>query len=163
MLYVSSYCYICVLILLYMCPHTAMCVLILLYVSSYCYIVSSYYYVCVLILLYICPHTAIYVSSLLHMCPHTSIRVLILLYNLWQAMKIMREHLPKNAILSTTTSMCEALSYWCMRSSATIDRLWRSCESTCQRTRFWWARTLARTSSGCSWKRCAWLSSKVAK
>ena len=47
--YVSSHCCICVLILLYMCPHTAM------YVSSYCY-------VCVLILLYMCPHTAVYVS-----------------------------------------------------------------------------------------------------
>jgi hypothetical protein len=47
--YVSSYCYICVLILLYICPHTAM------YVSSYCYMcvlillyVSSYSYICVL-------------------------------------------------------------------------------------------------------------------
>jgi hypothetical protein len=30
-IYVSSYCYVCVLILLYMCPHTA------IYVSSYCY------------------------------------------------------------------------------------------------------------------------------
>jgi hypothetical protein len=41
--------YVCdsVLILLYMCPHTA------IYVSSYCYI-------CVLILLYMCPHTAIH-------------------------------------------------------------------------------------------------------
>jgi hypothetical protein len=103
--YVSSYCYRCVLILLYMCPHTA------IYVSSYCYIcvlillylcphtaiyVSSYCYICVLILLDMCPHTAIYVSSyfyvcvitLLYMCPHTAIYVssycyicvLILLY-----------------------------------------------------------------------------------
>jgi hypothetical protein len=31
-IYVSSYCHICVLILLYTCPHTA------IYVSSYCYI-----------------------------------------------------------------------------------------------------------------------------
>ena len=53
--------HICVLILLYMCPHTAV------YVSSYCYI-------CVLILLYMCPHTALYVSS------YCSICVLILLY-----------------------------------------------------------------------------------
>jgi hypothetical protein len=53
-MYVSSYCYICVLILLYMCPHTA------IYVSSYCYI-------CVLILLYMCPHTTMYVSSY-YMC-----------------------------------------------------------------------------------------------
>jgi hypothetical protein len=36
---------LCVLILLYMCPHSTICVLILLYVSSY-------YYICVLILLY---------------------------------------------------------------------------------------------------------------
>jgi hypothetical protein len=40
----------CVLILLYMCPHTATCV------SSFCDI-------CVLILLHVCPHTAIYVSA----------------------------------------------------------------------------------------------------
>ncbi len=39
---VLPYCYVCVLILLYMCPHTA---------------------ICVLILLCRCPHTAIYVSS----------------------------------------------------------------------------------------------------
>jgi hypothetical protein len=47
---VSSCCYICVLILLYMCPHTAT------YVSSCCYM-------CVLMLLYMCSHTAMYVSS----------------------------------------------------------------------------------------------------
>jgi hypothetical protein len=41
-LHVSAYCYICVLMLLYMCPYTA------IYVSSYCYI-------CVLILLYMWP------------------------------------------------------------------------------------------------------------
>jgi hypothetical protein len=38
----SSYCYICVLILLYMCPHTA------IYVSSY---------------YFLCPHSTTYVSS----------------------------------------------------------------------------------------------------
>ncbi len=81
-MYVSAY-YICVLILLYICPHTQVTgrkSLILLYVSSY-YIyvcphsqvtgnamdtagrksrillyVSSYY-------IYVCPHTTIYVSS----------------------------------------------------------------------------------------------------
>ena len=52
---VSSYCYKCVVILLYVCPHTAICVLITLYVSSYCY-------VCVLILLYLCPHATTYGS-----------------------------------------------------------------------------------------------------
>jgi hypothetical protein len=55
----------CVLILLYMCPHTAV------YVSSYCCM-------CVLILLYVCPHTAVYtavyLSSYCYKC------VLILLY-----------------------------------------------------------------------------------
>ena len=40
-IYVSSYCYVWVLILPYMCPHTS------IHVSSYCYI-------CVLTLLYIC-------------------------------------------------------------------------------------------------------------
>jgi hypothetical protein len=60
-LILSSYYYICVLILLYMCPHTAI-------------YVSSYYYICVLILLYMCPHTAIYMSSYCYIC------VLILLY-----------------------------------------------------------------------------------
>ena len=80
--YVSSYCYICVLILLYMCPHTAtyvlkgvdrqaccarkLCVriLLLLYMCLHTAVyVSSYSYTCVLILLYMCPHTAIHVSS----------------------------------------------------------------------------------------------------
>jgi hypothetical protein len=63
---VSSYCYICVLILLYMCPHTTI-------------YVSSYYFICVLILPYVCPHTAyvssycyIYVLILLYVCPHTA-------------------------------------------------------------------------------------------
>jgi hypothetical protein len=42
--------FICVLILLYMCPHTA------IYVSSHCYI-------CDPLLLYLCPHTAKYVSA----------------------------------------------------------------------------------------------------
>ena len=52
--FLSSDCYICVLILLYMCPHTT------IYVSSYCNMcpyttihVSSYYDVCVLILQYV--------------------------------------------------------------------------------------------------------------
>ncbi len=58
----------CVLILLYMCPHTAM-------------YVSSYYYVCVVILLYMsllvyfCPHTNLCVSSYYYICPHTTIYV----------------------------------------------------------------------------------------
>jgi hypothetical protein len=97
--YVSAYYSICVLILLYMCPHTAIyvsayysvCVLMLLYVSSYYCIcvrillymrphtainVSSYCYVCVRILLCMRPHTAIYVASYCYyMCPHTAIYV----------------------------------------------------------------------------------------
>jgi hypothetical protein len=44
-IHVSSNCYVCVLILRLMCPHTAVCVRILLYVSAYCYI-------CVLMLVY---------------------------------------------------------------------------------------------------------------
>ncbi len=60
-------CYVGVVILPYMCPHTTVCV-------------SSYYYVCVLILLHRCRHTPIHVSSyycmcvliLLCMCPHTT-------------------------------------------------------------------------------------------
>ena len=47
--------YICVLMLLYMFPHTNMCVLIPLYVSSFYYVssyyyVSSLYYMCLIIL-----------------------------------------------------------------------------------------------------------------
>ncbi len=76
-IYVSSYYYICVLILLYVSSYYHIYVLILLYVSSY-------YYICVLILLYMCPHarrvrgesrrssyythTTIYVSSYYYIC-----------------------------------------------------------------------------------------------
>jgi hypothetical protein len=63
--HVSSYYCTCVLILLYMCPHTA--IYLLVYVSSHSY-------TCVFILLYMCPHTAIYVSSYCYIC------VLIMLY-----------------------------------------------------------------------------------
>jgi hypothetical protein len=64
---VSSYCYVCVLILLFLCPHTA------IYVSSYCCVfvlrlpymrLSSYFHTCVLILLYMRPHTTIHMSPL---------------------------------------------------------------------------------------------------
>ncbi len=65
--------YICIPILLYMCPHTPIYVSSYhpaVPVSSYCYIcvlillcVSSYCFICALIFLYMCPHTAIYVSS----------------------------------------------------------------------------------------------------
>ncbi len=75
LLYVSSYCWggatvRCVLILLYMCPHTA-CPASRpsIYVSAYCYR-------CVRILLYMCPHTAIYLSACCYIC------VLILVYML---------------------------------------------------------------------------------
>ncbi len=101
----SRYCFICVLILLYVCPHTTMCPLVVSSATSiiwtrWCSFVSAsrYYYICVLILLYMCPHTAmcpLVVSSaksiiwtrwysfisasryliLLHMCPDTTIFV----------------------------------------------------------------------------------------
>jgi hypothetical protein len=45
-----AYCYICVLVLLYMCPHNAI-------------FVSSCYYICVHILLYLWPYTTIFVCS----------------------------------------------------------------------------------------------------
>ncbi len=76
--YVSSYYYVCVLVLLYIC------VLVLL-VSSHYYMcphttiyVSSFYYICVLILLYMsscysmCPHTTV---SSYYMRPHTGEQV----------------------------------------------------------------------------------------
>ena len=95
---------ICVLILVYMCPHTVMiCVVILLcmcphtdmYVSSYYYIrvfillyISSYYYICVLILLYMFPYIPIHMSSYYHIFVfiflavrlHTTVFVRIILY-----------------------------------------------------------------------------------
>ena len=55
---------LCVLILLYMCPHTAM------YVSSY-YYVCPHTTICVLVLLYVSSCYFIYVLILLHTCPHT--------------------------------------------------------------------------------------------
>jgi hypothetical protein len=85
-IYVSSYYYICVLILLYMCPHTT------IYVSSYSLLCTeflgfivqqtfklNFFNVRILVLLYMCPHTAIHVSLtcyvrvliLLYICPHT--------------------------------------------------------------------------------------------
>jgi hypothetical protein len=56
--YVSSYCYIGVLILLYRCPHTAICV------SSYCYmcvlmqgaVIHTYIYIYIYIYHNICGH-----------------------------------------------------------------------------------------------------------
>jgi hypothetical protein len=87
-IYVSSYCYICVLILRYMCPHTATRVLILYpYVSSYSH-ATRCLAICVLIPLYMCPNTAIYVSSYsratrrlaIYVSPYPCICVLILLY-----------------------------------------------------------------------------------
>ncbi len=78
--YVSSFAYICVLILLYICPHTAICY------RHAAYTQRLRSYICVLIRIYMCPHTAIYVSSLqargvhataslLYMCPHSPICV----------------------------------------------------------------------------------------
>ena len=66
----AAYYYVCVLILLCLCPHA----------SIY---VFSYYYTCVLILLHMCPHATTYVRlpaealyMCLYMCPHTAIYVL---------------------------------------------------------------------------------------
>jgi hypothetical protein len=53
-IYVYSYYYICVLILIYAYPHTTVCVLILLCLSSY---------------YYMCPHTTLSVMILVYMCP----------------------------------------------------------------------------------------------
>ena len=71
--HVSSFCYICVLIILCMCPHTAVCVL-----TATCVLILLH--MCPHTAIYMCPHTATYVSSsccicvliLLHMCPHTA-------------------------------------------------------------------------------------------
>jgi hypothetical protein len=78
-IYVSSYSYICVLILLYMCPHS-----ICIYVSSYSTTYVSSFDICVLVLhvssyYYMCPHTTTYVPSYYKICPHTNMCVLILL------------------------------------------------------------------------------------
>ncbi len=103
-LHLSSYCYmcpdttICVLILLYMCPHTISWAAERetgeLYASTTCYMcrrtttcvliplyMCPHFTVCVRILLYMssyyymCPHTTIYVSSYYYMCPHTTILI----------------------------------------------------------------------------------------
>ena len=69
---------ICVLILLYMCPHTdegaikalfSRGLIEPIYILSYCY-------VCVLI----CPHTAIYVSSYCYICVLILLKALLRLY-----------------------------------------------------------------------------------
>ncbi len=82
--YVSSYYYICVLILLDMCPHTTryvssyyyICVLILLFTYTYmqarCFRRSSFLFLFFLfypgplletLRFFLCPHTTIYVSA----------------------------------------------------------------------------------------------------
>jgi hypothetical protein len=121
-IYVSSYCYICVLILLYMSRHTT------IYVSSYCYMcrhtaicVSSYCYICVLMLLYMCPHTAMYVCVLilLCMCPHSAmyvssycyLRVLILLCMC-----------PHSAVyVSSYCNMCPHTAYMCPHTATYVS------------------------------------------
>jgi hypothetical protein len=136
-IYVSSYCYICVLILLYMCPHTAIyvssyfyiCVLILLYMcphtenlepafgslqvpptSAICLLyVSSYYNICVLILLYMCPHTAIYVSSYCYIC------VLILRTSCTRILLCIRPH---TTIYVSSYSEPRALVYYYVYASS---------------------------------------------
>jgi hypothetical protein len=80
-IYVSSYHYICVLILPCICPHNPIylssyyytCVLMLLYMCHHTTMyVCSNYHICVLIFLYMCPHTNIPMSSYYYMCPHTT-------------------------------------------------------------------------------------------
>jgi hypothetical protein len=69
LLYVSSYYYICVLILLHMCPHRLQGQRVReLYVSSYYYMCPHTTTICVLILLHMCPHTTTYVSSYYYIC-----------------------------------------------------------------------------------------------
>ncbi len=60
--YVSSYCCICVLMLLCMCPHTA------IYVPSYSRVPHSGYTQYVSSYCYMCPHAAMYVSSCCYTC-----------------------------------------------------------------------------------------------
>jgi hypothetical protein len=58
---------LCVLILLYICPHTTICVLIL---QSAAHARSAECgQTCLLILPHLCPHTTMCVPTLLHMCP----------------------------------------------------------------------------------------------
>jgi hypothetical protein len=85
--------YICVLVLLYMCPHTCcssvaallqLCPRTAVYVSSCCYMcVLILLHICVLILQDMCPHTGVSLSScccifvrmLLYLCRHTAVHV----------------------------------------------------------------------------------------
>jgi hypothetical protein len=64
-IYVSSYCYMCCLIL-NLCPHTTRCVF-------------SYRNKCVP-LLHVCPHAIIYVLIPLYMCPHSALYVFAYFY-----------------------------------------------------------------------------------
>ena len=91
--YVSSYCYICVFILLYMCSQTTM------YVSSNYYIgvlvlpyVSSYYYICFRTLLHKCPDTTICVLILRYRCPRTTLYMSLYYYICFLILLYMRPH-----------------------------------------------------------------------
>ncbi len=62
--------HVCVLILLYVCPHATIFVSLYGY-SRGCHALpcaAGMPYICVLILLYMCPHTTIYVSSYYYVC-----------------------------------------------------------------------------------------------
>jgi hypothetical protein len=116
----------CVLILLFMCPHTVMyadtsccvCVLILVYVLILLY-VSSYCYICVLTLLYVCPHTALYRwlplgwfhPTLLYVCPHTT-----QLY----ALAVGRLHLSLEALCCMRGLILLCLLYMCTYTHAQV-------------------------------------------
>ena len=81
----SSYCYTCVLILLYMCPDTATCHDTTICVSSYCCIcVVSYYHMC--------PHTAIHVFLYYYVCAHTTTNVSSYCYKCVLMLLYMRPH-----------------------------------------------------------------------
>ena len=160
-IYVSWYCYICVLILLcmrlaenqsiyrsciyrlYMCPHT---VHILLYMCPHTE--DTYCYICVLILLYIGPHTALYVSShMQNMCPHTAMYVSSYCYICgwrWTSPYTGYTYIQAIHVSSSTSSYCfiiwclfffiVPLELWLLRSMDTASNwvLWTSLQFTRQ-------------------------------
>ncbi len=83
---------VCVLMLLYMCPHATICVLMLLYMCSHatfarfqtrfssskyyrCYCMCPHATICVSSCCYMCLHTTICVSWCYYICPHTALYV----------------------------------------------------------------------------------------
>jgi hypothetical protein len=131
----------CVLILLYLCPHTTT------YVSAYVPSVLiaavdptgvCYFTVCVLILLYVCPHTTICVLMLLHTCPHTC-RVCSLLLSTQRVrlcprttvglsaycyicVLILLHVCPHTAISVSACALCDSRPYRCILFLVTLAR-----------------------------------------